>query len=210
MSDAPWSGGIERMLARVRDTAGSARSLAQLYAPSLRLIPLGPQAEEGAHVGATQTSIDSLQAARETADATLRQIAAQHADTVLSLHQRADGSFIQSSSLDAASGRLVRHYTHKGYSDTSTWGRAQAWGILFATQSYFAERGREAWLVDRHLTPIGPGDTRPPGRLVDACFNKRADARSQDRASRCEFIVGGYYLFEALLALDGRLDPTRV
>jgi unsaturated chondroitin disaccharide hydrolase len=65
-------------------------------------------------------------------------------------------------------------------------------------------------LAERHLTPTGPGDTRPPGRLVDACFNKRPDARAQDRASRCEFIVGSYYFLESVLALDGRLDPTRV
>jgi hypothetical protein len=46
--------------------------------------------------------------------------------------------------------------------------------------------------------------------LVDACFNKRADARAHDRANRCEFIVGSYYFFESLLALSGRLDPLRV
>ncbi len=268
----------------------TARSLARLYTPTLRLVPLGPQAEEGAHVGSTETSIDSLQAApflfwaaRETADAALREVAVAHAETIIHLHLRRDGSFIQSSSLDAGTGRLVRHYTHKGYSDTSTWGRAQAWGMLFATMSYLAERGRQAWLtaairaadwwlahtpadrvaywdfddpaipaterdtaataialaallrlsrvapsetmreryreaaeataralVDRHLTPTHPGDPRGPGRLVDACFNKRPDARPHDRVSRCEFIVGSYYLFESLLVLAGRLDPTRV
>ena len=46
--------------------------------------------------------------------------------------------------------------------------------------------------------------------LTEACFNKRTDARPQDRANRCEFIVGSYYLFESLLALAGRLDPLRV
>jgi unsaturated chondroitin disaccharide hydrolase len=65
-------------------------------------------------------------------------------------------------------------------------------------------------LVDHHLTPTAPGDSRVGGMLVDACFNKRTDARAHDRANRCEFIVGSYYLFESLLALDGRLDPLRV
>jgi unsaturated chondroitin disaccharide hydrolase len=37
----------------------TARSLTRLYAPALRLIPLGAQAEEGAHVGGTETSIDT-------------------------------------------------------------------------------------------------------------------------------------------------------
>ena len=269
----------------------TARSLAgRLYSPTLKLVPLGAQAEEGTHIGSTETSIDSLQAAtllfwaaRATGDAKLREVAMNHADTIIHLHLRPDGSFIQSSSLDATTGRLVRHYTHKGVSDTSTWGRAQAWGMLFSTQSWLADRPREAWrtaavrgadwwlahapadrvafwdfddpaipnterdtaatsialaallklarvgsleaeraryrqaaeataqaLVERYLTPTGPDDRRPPGMLTEACFNKRADARPHDRANRCEFIVGTYYLFESLLVLTGRLDPLRV
>ena len=270
----------------------TARSLARLYAPTLKLVPLGAQAEEGGHIGNTETSIDSLQAATllfwaagVTSEAKLREVARDHAETIIRLHLRADGSFIQSSSLDAASGRLVRHYTHKGSSDTSTWGRAQAWGMLFSAQSYQAERSRDTWLaaavrgadwwlahvpadriafwdfddpaipnterdtaataiataamlrlsrlaasesesdrarwrgsaestaralVEGYLTPAGPGDRRVTGMLTEACFNKRLDARPQDRANRCEFIVGSYYLFESLLALDGRLDPLRV
>jgi unsaturated chondroitin disaccharide hydrolase len=65
-------------------------------------------------------------------------------------------------------------------------------------------------LVERHLTPTRADDRRVAGMLTDACFNKRADARPHDRAHRCEFIVGSYYLFESLLALAGRLDPLRV
>jgi unsaturated chondroitin disaccharide hydrolase len=132
----------------------TARSFTRLYAPALRLVPLGAQAEEGAHIGATETSIDSLQAATllfwaagVTGDPSLRNIAEQHAATLIDLHLRADGSFIQSSSLDARTGGLVRHYTHKGYSDTSTWGRAQAWGMIFSTLCYAAKRRREAWLA---------------------------------------------------------------
>ena len=276
-------GAILHDAARPREIAlQTARSLARLYVPGLRLVPLGAQAEEGAHIGATETSIDSLQAApflfwaaATGGEAQLREVARNHAATIIPLHLRADGSFIQSSSLDAATGRLVRHYTHKGYSDTSTWGRAQAWGMLFSTQSYLADRSREDWLtaavrgadwwlahvpgdrvafwdfddpaiprterdtaataialaallklarvaaseagraryreaaeataqalVSRHLTPVGI--------LTDACFNKRTDARPHDRASRCEFIVGSYYLLESLVALAGRIDPLRV
>ncbi|HEY7677723.1 MAG TPA: glycosyl hydrolase, partial [Candidatus Methylomirabilis sp.] len=63
-------------------------------------------------------------------------------------------------------------------------------------------------LVSRYLTPTSPGDTRVPGMLTESCFNKRADARPQDAANKCEFIVADYYLFESLLALAGKLDPT--
>jgi unsaturated chondroitin disaccharide hydrolase len=274
-----------------RDIAvATARSLAGQYAPILRLVPLGAQAEEGGHIGSTETSIDSLQAASllfwaagVTGDPKLRDVATNHAETIIGLHLRPDGSFIQSSSLDAVTGSLVHHYTHKGASDTSTWGRAQAWGMLFSAHSYVAERKRAGWLaaatrgaewwlahapgdrvafwdfddpaipnterdtaataiataallrlsrlapseperarwreaaestaralVDVYLTPTGPDDRRVPGMLTEACFNKRADARPQDRAHRCEFIVGSYYLFESLLAINGRLDPLRV
>jgi unsaturated chondroitin disaccharide hydrolase len=65
-------------------------------------------------------------------------------------------------------------------------------------------------LVERYLTPTHPGDPHLPGKLTEACFNRRADARPHDRANRCEFIVGSYYLFESLLVLAGRLDPLRV
>jgi unsaturated chondroitin disaccharide hydrolase len=284
-------GAVLHDAAAPRDIAlQAARSLAGLYAPALRLVPLGAQAEEGAHVGNTETSIDSLQAApflfwaaAATGDAVLRDVATNHAETIIHLHLRPDGSFIQSSSLDGATGQLVRHYTHKGVSDTSTWGRAQAWGMLFSTQSYLADRQRATWLAaavrgadwwiahvppdrvafwdfddpaipdterdtaataiataallrlslvaptaadrtrfreaaeatagalaDRYLTPTQPDDRRRPGILTEACFNKRTDARPQDRANRCEFIVGSYYLFESLLGLAGRIDTLRV
>jgi unsaturated chondroitin disaccharide hydrolase len=80
----------------------TARSFRQLYAPALGLVPLGAQAEEGTHIGGTETSIDSLQtapflfwAAGVTGDATLRQMAESHAETIIGLHLRPDGSFIQ-------------------------------------------------------------------------------------------------------------------
>ncbi|MGH7409423.1 MAG: glycosyl hydrolase, partial [Candidatus Methylomirabilales bacterium] len=65
-------------------------------------------------------------------------------------------------------------------------------------------------LVTRYLTPTHAGDRRGPGMLTEACFNRRPDARPQDKVSRCEFIVGSYYFFESLLSLAGRIDPTRV
>lgn len=139
---------------RLRDIGlACARSLVKMYDPALGLIPLGGQAEEGSHVGSAETSIDSMQtapflfwAAREASDPTMRDVAVHHADRIAALHLRADGSFIQSTSLDPRTGAIARHYTHKGYSDTSTWGRAQAWGTLFSTMSYLHDRTRSRWL----------------------------------------------------------------
>jgi unsaturated chondroitin disaccharide hydrolase len=267
----------------------AANSLASMYDPALGLIPLGSQAEEGADIGNIETSIDSLQAApflfwaaRVSGDEKLHNIARHHAATIIPLHQREDNSFIQSSTLDET-GKLVKHYTHKGYSPTSTWGRAQAWGILFSTMSYLAVPEETAWLqaaqhgvewwtghvpqdhvafwdfddpaipnterdtaatvivssallklskvakdatsrskyramaestietlVTNYLTPISPEDKRIPGILTESCFNKRPDARPQDAANKCEFIVADYYLLECLLVLTGDLDPTEL
>jgi len=267
-----------------------AKSLVKLYDPRLRLIPLGRQAEEGSHIGATETSIDSLQAApflfwaaREAGDPAMRDIAFNHAARIIPMHLRPDDSFIQSSSLDPRAGEVVSHYTHKGYSESSTWGRAQAWGMLFSVMSYIhgakeeewlaaAVRGADWWiahvpgdrvafwdfndpaipnterdtaataiaaaallklgavaptesqrstyrqfaeatvetLVTRYLTPTSPSDRRVPGMLTQSCFNKRADARPQDAANNCEFIVATYYLFESLLALSGTIAPEQL
>ena len=75
-------------------------------------------------IGNIETSIDSLHAApflfwagRAAGDEKMREVARAHAATIIPLHRRADNSFIQSSTLDAT-GRLVKHYTHKGYSAT--------------------------------------------------------------------------------------------
>lgn len=240
-----------------------ARSVAAMFDPRLGLVPLGAQAEEGSSVGTAETSIDSLQAAvlllwaaGEEPDPAVERAGRSHAERVVSLHQREDGSFIQSTSLDPDTGDVLRHYTHKGFSDTSVWGRAQAWGMLFSLAVGAREpaaRGADWWLarvpadrvafwdfddpaipeterdtaataiaasalcrlggryaeagaataaalVDRHLAASGA--------LRDSCFNKRPDARREDAAAACEFIVGDYYLFETLLRLEGSLPAA--
>lgn len=268
----------------------AAKSLMQLYNPRLGLLPLGAEAEEGSYVGPAESSVDSLfatpfllWAARETGNVPMREIARNHAARVIELHLRDDSTFIQSTSLDPSSGAVLRHYTHKGYSHSSIWGRAQAWGVLLSTMSYIHEPGEHQWLaaarrgadwwiahvpadrvafwdfddpaipnverdtaataamsagllklsaavsdparqreywrfaeetvqalVQSYLTPTGAGDRRPPGILTEGCFNKRADSRSQDAATKNELIFGSYYLFEALHILTGKLGPKQI
>ncbi len=60
-------------------------------------------------------------------------------------------------------------------------------------------------LIDRHLTPAGGEDPRPPGILTDGCYDRRTGL-----ATRNELIWGDYYLFETLCALDEHLDPVLV
>jgi unsaturated chondroitin disaccharide hydrolase len=147
-------GALLRDRPKMREVAlACARSLVGMYDPVLGLIPLGRQAEEGSHIGTAETSIDSMQAApllfwaaSETTDEAMRDVAFHHADRIGALHLRADNSFIQSTSLNPKTGSVVRHYTHKGYSDGSTWGRAQAWGMLFTTMSYLRDPSQSRWL----------------------------------------------------------------
>lgn len=56
-------------------------------------------------------------------------------------------------------------------------------------------------LVQRHLTPTGALDQRPPGVLADGCFDPKNGV-----AVANELIWGDYFLFEALGILSGRLN----
>lgn len=130
----------------------AARSLMTQFDPALGLIPLGTQAEEAGETGSAFSSIDSLQAspllywaADRTGDPRLRECADQHTDQVFRIHCRPDGSIIQSSELDAATGAVRRQFTHKGFSDTSIWGRAQAWGTLYTAMA-FVRTQQPRWL----------------------------------------------------------------
>ena len=73
-------------------------------------------------------------------------MAARHTTRVLDIHMRQDGSIVQSSELDPATGKIVRHFTHKGYSDDSVWGRAQAWGLVYAAIALAHQPGQKRWM----------------------------------------------------------------
>lgn len=114
-----------------------ARGLATLYNPNARAIPLGRQAEEASDVGRNDANVDGVQgaallawAAEQTGDEELREIGIQHALRHIEFCLRDDASVCQSATFDPDSGEMLRRYTHKGYSDDSTWTRAQAWAML--------------------------------------------------------------------------------
>lgn len=60
-------------------------------------------------------------------------------------------------------------------------------------------------LVEDYLTPTGPEDTRMLSILTQGCYNYRIGL-----ATKNELIWGDYYLFEALQALAGNLDPASI
>jgi unsaturated chondroitin disaccharide hydrolase len=131
----------------------AATSLRDQFDSRFDLIPLGKDAEEHGEVGIAFSSIDSLQAvpllfwaAKRTGDATYAERAARHTTRVLDIHCRQDGSIIQSSELNANTGAVTRHFTHKGASDTSVWGRAQAWGMIYSAMAFAQKPNETRWL----------------------------------------------------------------
>ncbi|MCP3367704.1 glycoside hydrolase family 88 protein [Bradyrhizobium cajani] len=130
----------------------AARSLRDMFDPHLGLIPLGSDAEEANAVGAAESSIDSLQAtgllywaAEELSDARMEEVANAHMRRVLEIHVRQDNSVIQSSTLDPRTGQVLRTHTHKGYSDISTWGRAQGWAMLYTAHAAMVRPEEPLW-----------------------------------------------------------------
>ncbi|SDS55526.1 glycoside hydrolase family 88 protein [Bradyrhizobium canariense] len=131
----------------------AAESLKGQFDNRLGLIPLGGDAEESEDVGNSFSSIDSLQAtpllfwaAQKTGDASYADVAARHTSRVLDVHMRSDGSIVQSSELNPKDGGIVRHFTHKGFSDDSVWGRAQAWGLVYTAIALAHRPQEKRWM----------------------------------------------------------------
>jgi unsaturated chondroitin disaccharide hydrolase len=264
----------------------AARALAEDFNEAAGVIGLGEEGEETSNLGPGETTVDAIgmiaglltYAARETGDPRLRDLARRHALKHIEWCVRADGSVCQSASFDVDTGALRRRYTHKGYSEHSTWGRAQAWSMLGYSLSAIwlpeepvflqtAQRIADWWIdhvpadgvsywdfgdpriphtwrdtsapamvsaallkiaaltpdparsaryraaaergirtmLQEWMTPLGPGEARPPGMLIGACYHPTVG-----HAVNCEAIWPDYYLFEALGVLTGRLEPARL
>lgn len=67
-----------------------------------------------------------------------------------------------------------------------------------------AERGVRT-MVGEWLTPTGPGEHRPQGMLIGACYHPTVG-----HAVDCEAVWPDYYLFEALTVLTGRLGEAEI
>ncbi|MEO8559974.1 MAG: glycoside hydrolase family 88 protein, partial [Rhodospirillales bacterium] len=67
-----------------------------------------------------------------------------------------------------------------------------------------AERGVRT-MISEWLTPLGPGESRPEGMLIGACYHPTIG-----HAVDCEAIWPDYYLFEALEVLTGRLGAAEI
>jgi unsaturated chondroitin disaccharide hydrolase len=117
-----------------------ARGLTSLYNQRASVLPLGTGTSER---GGEQTVIDAVGpvsallgwASEKTTDPAYRELAARHARRHIELCVRDDGSVSQTATFDPRTGKVARRYSHQGYSDESTWARAQAWAMLGFAQS---------------------------------------------------------------------------
>src|SRR5213083_846532 len=114
-----------------------ARNWATTYNPKAGCFPLGEAAEEATDVGQGEASVDTVQgaallvwAAQAANEPALRELGVLHARRHVEFCIRDDGSVCQSASFDPQTGQLLRRYTHKGFTNESTWARAQAWAML--------------------------------------------------------------------------------
>lgn len=115
----------------------AARQWVKTYNPNAGCFPLGDAAEEASDVGQGEASVDTVQgaallvwAAAAANEPAWRNLAVFHARRHIEFCIRADGSVCQSASFDPLTGVLKRRYTHKGFTNESTWARAQAWAIV--------------------------------------------------------------------------------
>ena len=117
-----------------------ARGLTSLYNQRASVLPLGIGTSQRC---GEQTVIDAVGpvsallgwASEKTTDPAYRELAARHARRHIELCVREDGSVSQTATFDPRTGEVARRYSHQGYSDESTWARAQAWGMLGFAQS---------------------------------------------------------------------------
>ncbi|PVD50247.1 hypothetical protein DC498_21155 [Terrimonas sp.] len=69
-------------------------------------------------------------------------IAADHANTTIKNHYRADHSSYHVVDYNTETGQIIKKVTHQGYADESAWARGQAWGLYGFTVMYNARRTR--------------------------------------------------------------------
>ena len=95
----------------------------------------------------------------------------------------------QSASFDPHTGDLLRHYTHKGVGDDSTWNRAQAWAMVGYALMYLWTRERECLdvarvpadlceVVEVRLLPVGSKAFLSPTHL-EQLFQELAEKSKQ-------------------------------
>lgn len=130
-------------------------------------------------------------AARETGDATLREIALRHCYTTRRCLVRGDGSTAHEGIFDLETGEFLRQSTHQGYRGDSCWSRGLAWSLYGFTTAY--EYSRDPHFLataqacaDYYITHA-PADGVPPWD-----FNAPAEQRALVDTSAAAIAAAGF------------------
>jgi unsaturated chondroitin disaccharide hydrolase len=184
-----------------------ARGLATLYNANARAIPLGREAEavSDVDVGPGDANVDGVQAtalliwaARESGDERLYEIGIQHALRFIEFCVRDDGSVIQSVRFDTGSGEVIKHYTHKGYTDYSTWARAQAWAMLGYSVSEIWDPNRQGFVATAMRTADWWIDHVPRDKVAFWDFDAPATAATRRDTSATAIAAAALLKLSAL------------
>jgi unsaturated chondroitin disaccharide hydrolase len=126
-----------------RDVAlTGARSLATRYSGVVHAVrswdnPSGAPGSDFRVIVDNMMTIELLfWASKHGGDASLADMALQHALTSMGSHVRADGSTWHLVIFDSTNGAVKRKQTVQGYADGSTWARGQAWAVYGFTMAY--------------------------------------------------------------------------
>jgi len=128
-----------------------ADAMLALYNPTARQIPIGTYVTAPAHASRTsRTPVDRsnfaavdalhtsvpvlLRAYRETGAEHYREVASAHARRHMEWHMRADGSTVQMTVFDAATGAPRERFSTLAASDSGCWSRGLAWHIAGLAQ----------------------------------------------------------------------------
>jgi unsaturated chondroitin disaccharide hydrolase len=141
------------------------------------------------------------------------EVGARHARWTMHVLQQPDGSLLQCARIDLATGAVDEVYTAaQGYSRSSRWSRAQAWGLLGAAMAppgCVEPEGRalaDWWLATAPRREAPPWDfTAPPEGPVDTSAGAIAAAAFLRLASSAE-VRSGAYRRAGLDLLTGMLD----
>ena len=108
-----------------------------------------------------------FEAAKESGDSTLRDIAVKHAKTTMKNHFRPDYSSYHVVDYDTITGQVLHKHTHQGYAHESAWSRGQAWGLYGYTMCYRETGDKEFLDQAKHISdyifnsPTLPDDLVP-------------------------------------------------
>ncbi len=123
-------------------------------------------------------------ASEETGDPRFKEIAMNHADTVMEHFIRPDGSSCHIVEFDPFQGGVVRTYGGQGYADGSAWTRGQAWA-LYGFSISFRHTGRQEYLETAQRVADYFVAHTPPSGIIPVDFCQPPSPAWEDSCGAC-------------------------